>query len=49
MTANGKFHLVRAGNQTSKFVDGPDFFLLAQLGIEANTIGMFHSNPSSSS
>ena len=26
-TVNAKFHKVRAGNQTAKFVDGPDFFL----------------------
>ena len=37
------------GNQTAKFVDGPDFFsVLVHLGIEANTTGKFHSNPSSS-
>ena len=40
---------VRAGNRTTKIVDGPEFFfVLVHLGIEANTISKFHSNPSSS-
>ena len=33
----------------TKFVDGPELFsVLSQLGIEGNTIGKFHLNPSSS-
>ena len=39
---NEKFHLIRTGNQTAKFVDGSELFsVLAQLGMEANTIGKF--------
>ena len=37
------------GTKRQKFVHGPELFsVLAQLGIEANTIGKFHLNPSSS-
>ena len=44
--ANVTFYKVQAGNQTTKFVNGPEFLLaLAQLDNDTNTITKFQSNP----